>query len=513
MVRKIIKNSLSVLALASLLSLNLVVSAQTPQRGNVAILLDLSGSMNAQLDGKSRRDVAVEALQKSVTDLNGKASVGLYAFGINFDNSPSSKAQSCEDINKLVDYGKDNSGEINEVLSGLQAKGWTPLAKSISTIGNDLAQFGDSEHHLIILSDGEESCGGDPVSAVEALKQNGVNVIVNTIGLDVDANTKSQLEAIASAGGGQYFDAADASSLSGSLAEAVSKVELEEQVDADFSGDATFQLGGGSFEDAVQLQMSDIDPDKTYNFPKNISKSFLTYKLPKELKAGDVLTIGNIFARYIDVYEDGTISERDTNTYVELKIFNKRKGSIFEARNEGYEFDTAETEIELTEEMLDNSYLFIGTPDYNISAKTKIYFEVEKGGAASLDEEKTEEGTDSETGDNTDLASILESLQGGEGSEASDLSSILNSLGNGESANLAELLGGTGLKQQLEDNKAELSKTEEGRAALEAFGIKPETSLLDGETFGIKNLYLLGGGIGVLVLLVLVGVVASRKKV
>ena len=502
------KRILSLACLSLLVASSIVVSAQAPARGNVAILLDLSGSMNAELNGESRRDVAISALTETVGEIDGNASVALYAFGNNFDNSPSSKSQSCEDINQLVDYGKNNSGAIKDVLSGLEAKGWTPLAKSITTIGDDLAKFGDSEHHLIILSDGEESCNGNPVAAVESLKANGVNVIVNTIGLDVDASTRSQLEAIAEAGGGEYFDAADASSLSGSLADAVSKVELEEQVDADFSGDATLKLGGGSFEDAVQLQMSDIDPDKTYNFPKNLSKAFLTYKLPKELEAGDVLTIGNIFARYIDVYEDGTISERDTDTYVELKIFNKRKGSIFEARNQGYEFDTAETEIELTEDMLDNSYLFIGSPDYNISAKTKIYFEVEKGGA-NTDEENSEEGTDSETGDITDLASILEGLQGGEGSGATDFSNLLNSLGGGD---LTDLLGGTEIKKQLEENKAELAKTEEGRAALDALGIEYNTSFLDGTTLGVKNMYLLIGGGAVVLLLTVLLVALTRKK-
>lgn len=506
------KKLLSVACMSLLIASSISVSAQAPSRGNVAILLDLSGSMNAELNGESRRDVAIDALTETVGEIDGNAAVALYAFGNNFDNSPSSKAQSCEDINQLVDYGKNNSGAIKDVLSGLEAKGWTPLAKSISTIGSDLAAFGDSEHHLIILSDGEESCNGDPVAAVEELKANGVNVIVNTIGLDVDASTRSQLEAIATAGGGQYFDAADSGALSSGLVAAVETTQIEEQTSADFSVEDRFVLGGSSFDDAVQLTMEDLDPDKTYQFPKNLSKAFMTYLFPEELEPGDKLTIGNVFDLYIDVREDGTISERDTSTYVDIKIFNKRKAAIVDERNIGYQFESYETEIELTEEMLEDSFLFIGQNEFNISEKTKIYFEIEKAEAASTEadeeeESETEENSPEELQGMDDLMNLLS----GEGSEL-DFASLLGE-GEGDISSLLGALGGNELQSSLEENKEEIARTPEGRAALDALGIEYKTSFLDKTTLGIKNMYLLvGGGIGALLLVLLLVIITKKKK-
>ena len=524
--------------------LNIVVSAQSTARGNVAILLDFSGSMNAQLDGKTRRDIAVESLRESVNELDGNAAVALYAFGTNFDNTTASKAQSCEDILKLVDYSKGNAGEIKEVLVGLQAKGWTPLAKAIQTIGNDLSKFGDSEHNLIILSDGEESCGGDPVKAVEQLKANGVNVIVNVIGLDVDAAARRQLEAVASAGGGEYFSASDSGSLSRSLATVVNKVELEEQFKADFSGDGVFKMGGSSFEDAVQLTMADINPDLTMSLPKNLIQAFLTYRLPKELQPGDVLTIGNIFGPYIDISSDGSVFEDNRDTWVDIIIFNKRKGAILERRNDGGVNQSAQVEIVLTEELLDNSYLFIGSKNFNVGSKTKIFFEVKKGSdnqSTSGQQATGLEGLEGlaglfggANGEAPDLSGLealiggfggsngsadlsgLAGLLGGLGGENVDLSALGNLFGGNaggeQGLDLLSLFGGPEARKEIEKNKAELSKTPEGRAALQALGIKPTTSFLDKTTFGVNNKYLLGGGVGLIALVMIAGVAVNARK-
>jgi len=56
------------------------------------------------------------------------------------------------------------------------------------------------------LSDGIETCGGDPCQLVEELKAEGINFTIHVIGLDVDDPTRQQLSCIAEAGGGTYHD-------------------------------------------------------------------------------------------------------------------------------------------------------------------------------------------------------------------------------------------------------------------------------------------------------------------
>jgi hypothetical protein len=401
---------------------SLVVSAQTPTRGNVAILLDLSGSMNAELEGESRRDVAVEALSKTVEDIDGKASVALYAFGNNYDNSPSSKAESCQDINKLVDFNKSNAGEIKEILVGIEAKGWTPLAKSIETIGSDLSQFGDSEHHLIILSDGEESCNGDPIKAVENLKANGVNVIINTIGLDVNESTKQQLQEIATAGNGEYFDASDSDELSKSLNKAITTEEVEPQEKADFSADNRLPMGGSSFDDAVELSMDFFNGD-AYGLPKHVEAgSYLTYKLPTDLlKVDPKLTVGGIVAPSV-VIENGEATVQDEDIYASFNIdlFDKRKGAFLAAGIYGAPKETVDTYTYIEGQSL--VYMFIGDEDEGLNKDSKVFFEYEPQNEDTVSDEDDNSDTsepNNEEGDKNELDPKQSSDQDSE-SEASE---------------------------------------------------------------------------------------------
>ena len=51
----------------------------------------------------------------------------------------------------------------------------------------------------------------------EELHDQGIDLIINTVGFLVDDEARSELECIADAGGGQYLDADDAESLAESM--------------------------------------------------------------------------------------------------------------------------------------------------------------------------------------------------------------------------------------------------------------------------------------------------------
>ena len=57
----------------------------------------------------------------------------------------------------------------------------------------------------MLVSDGKETCQGDPVVAAKALAAKGITV--HTVGFIVDTAARGQLQAIARATGGTYFDA------------------------------------------------------------------------------------------------------------------------------------------------------------------------------------------------------------------------------------------------------------------------------------------------------------------
>lgn len=56
----------------------------------------------------------------------------------------------------------------------------------------------------MFISDGIETCDGDPIKAVSKLRNHQIDATVNIIGFDVDDEGQQQLKEIAEAGGGEY---------------------------------------------------------------------------------------------------------------------------------------------------------------------------------------------------------------------------------------------------------------------------------------------------------------------
>src|SRR5262249_6575773 len=71
---------------------------------------------------------------------------------------------------------------------------------------------------IIVITDGEETCGGDPVKAVDQLKEAGMPITLNIVGFTLTGKqVEQQLSQFAAATGGPYYSAQDGASLSGAL--------------------------------------------------------------------------------------------------------------------------------------------------------------------------------------------------------------------------------------------------------------------------------------------------------
>jgi len=78
------------------------------------------------------------------------------------------------------------------------------------------------ERVVVLITDGEETCDGDPAAAIETLKAIGMDVRVNIVGFAIDdTNLKESFRYWASLGGGEYHDARSAKDLDASLTRAL----------------------------------------------------------------------------------------------------------------------------------------------------------------------------------------------------------------------------------------------------------------------------------------------------
>jgi len=74
----------------------------------------------------------------------------------------------------------------------------------------------------VLVTDGEETCDGDPAAAIQALIDSGIDVRVNIVGFALDDEAlKAQFQEWAELGNGQYIDAGNQAELTAAVASAV----------------------------------------------------------------------------------------------------------------------------------------------------------------------------------------------------------------------------------------------------------------------------------------------------
>ncbi len=175
---------------------------------NVAILLDSSGSMGAQENGRTRMELAKEAIQHFVESLPEKANVSLSVYGHEGTGSESDKVISCSNVEQIYPLSSYESQKFKSSLNRIQPAGWTPMSKAIEQAMKDLEAYDSTKHTNIIylVSDGIETCGGDPVQAMKKLGNSNLKPVVNIIGYQVDHKGLKQLKDMARAANGQFIN-------------------------------------------------------------------------------------------------------------------------------------------------------------------------------------------------------------------------------------------------------------------------------------------------------------------
>ncbi len=176
--------------------------------GRMELVLDASGSMKEPHgDGRTRFRAAVDALREVVGALPGDMQVGLRIYGSKIDDGPGS----CQDSELVVPVGRLDKGSLRTALGKARPLGNTPIAYSLRQAAKDLPSEGPRT--IVLVSDGEESCGGDPCEVARDLSQQGLDLHVDVVGFQVDDKARNQLTCIAQAGRGTFYDAPDADAL------------------------------------------------------------------------------------------------------------------------------------------------------------------------------------------------------------------------------------------------------------------------------------------------------------
>ncbi|MGI8386752.1 VWA domain-containing protein [Robertmurraya sp. P23] len=183
------------------------LSKEQPSFKNIAIHLDSSGSMNAQVSGGVKMDLAKQAIATYASGLPASSIVSLRVYGHQGTGSDNDKAKSCSSTEIMYDAHTYEQVSFEQALTKFKPSGWTPLAASIAAAYEDLKSSADdkSENILFVVSDGIETCDGNPIEEARKLANSDLMVSVNIIGFDVDDAGQKQLKETALAGNGTYY--------------------------------------------------------------------------------------------------------------------------------------------------------------------------------------------------------------------------------------------------------------------------------------------------------------------
>lgn len=173
---------------------------------NISVLIDASGSMKANVGGERMMNLAKDAVKRFGEGLPADAIVSLRVYGHKGTGSGADKSMSCASNELFYSPELYEGAKFNEALSKFDAAGWTPLAAAIKAGGEDLQTKASSttQNMIFVVSDGVETCGGNPVEEAAKLAASDLNVEVNVLGFNVDSEGQKQLKEVAEKGNGKY---------------------------------------------------------------------------------------------------------------------------------------------------------------------------------------------------------------------------------------------------------------------------------------------------------------------
>jgi Ca-activated chloride channel homolog len=182
---------------------------------NVELILDSSNSMAEKAGNTTKMEAAKQALTGFVAALPKNANVALRVYGHKGGEDNIKKAESCASTELVYTFQPLDKTKFNQAVRSFKPAGWTPVAGALKASQADFTGKNAEQHTNVIymVSDGVETCGGDPVAAARALHESDVKAIINVIGFDVDDKGREQLKQVAAAGGGEYLEARDNAAL------------------------------------------------------------------------------------------------------------------------------------------------------------------------------------------------------------------------------------------------------------------------------------------------------------
>lgn len=203
--------ALTRILLGLFMTMTMAVAASAADR--VIVILDASGSMWGQIDGKPKLEIARQSLKTVLQAVPGDEEIGFMAYGHR-------QKGSCEDIELIVPPSAGAAGAISTAADNLKFLGKTPLSAAVRQAAEAL-KYTEDKAKVILITDGLETCNADPCQLGKELEAAGVDFTADVVGFGLTAEEGKQVACLAENTGGKYIQASDEAALKDALAQTV----------------------------------------------------------------------------------------------------------------------------------------------------------------------------------------------------------------------------------------------------------------------------------------------------
>lgn len=191
------------------------VTASEPNHPKTIIVMDGSGSMWGQIDGRPKLEIARETVADVLSKLPPDQTLGLIAYGHR-------RKGDCKDIELMVKPAPGTSRQVLKAVNEMRFLGMTPLSEAVRQAAVAL-RYTEQTATVVLVTDGLETCSLDPCAMGTELEKSGVNFTAHVIGFGLTKDEGAKVACLAKNTGGRYLQASNGASLAAALQDVVSE--------------------------------------------------------------------------------------------------------------------------------------------------------------------------------------------------------------------------------------------------------------------------------------------------
>lgn len=179
-----------------------------PSLNRILLIFDASQSMYGYWQSDSKINIAKKLMMTFLDSLAKvpNVEVALRVYGHQKKFPP----QDCDDTKLEIPFGNNNIAKIKNRIQSLTPRGTTPIAAAMREAVNDFPPCDTCRNILVLITDGQEECGGDPCAVAAELIRRGIFLKPFIIGIGKDFSEAFKCV-------GTYFDATSEQALNRAL--------------------------------------------------------------------------------------------------------------------------------------------------------------------------------------------------------------------------------------------------------------------------------------------------------